>query len=126
LADLIAQVSNRMLHRSEAVIQAALVSETDWVRDLQTFLGQVGPEDTNRLIRAVAIFRDRWGIDNSPLPLGPVPPDYEWEQKLQRIEIERQIAQASLPASVAPQRIDVRVDEPDFGDSPLMNVGWQL
>ncbi len=126
LAAMIYQVRNRMLQRSDAVFQTALVLETDWARDLQTFLGQVDPDDTNRLIRAVAIFRDRWGIDNSPLPLGPLPPDYEWEQKLQRMEIERQIAQASLPASVALQRIHVGMDEPDISDSPLMNVGWQL
>ncbi|MDR7159179.1 MobF family relaxase [Arthrobacter sp. BE255] len=126
LAAMISQVTNRMRRRSEAVVTAAVTSETEWKRDLLTFIGPAGPEDANSLIRTVAIFRDRWGIDHSPLPLGPVPPDYEWEQRLQRTEIERRMSQASHQSSVAPLQIGAWSEELDISDSSLSNVGWQL
>jgi hypothetical protein len=126
LAAMITQVTNRMQRRSDAVVTAALTSETEWKRDLLQSLGPAGLEEANSLIRAVAIFRDRWGLDPSPLPLGPVPADYEWEQKLQRTEIEQLMSQASEQSSAAPQQIGAWLEGRDISDSSLSNVGLQL
>ncbi len=126
LAAMITQVTNRMRRRSDAVVTAALMSETEWKREVLAFLGPVGPEEANSLIRSVAVFRDRWGIDYSPLPLGPVPPGYEWEQKLQRTEIERRMSMSSHQSLVASQQVGAWTEEPDISDSSLINVGWQL
>lgn len=126
LAAMITQVTKRMQRRSDSVVAAALTSEPEWKGELLTFLGPVGPEETNNLIRAVAIFRDRWGHDHSPLPLGPVPADHEWEQKLQRTEIEQLMSQASHQSSGAPQQIGAWLEGLDISDSSLKNAGWQL
>lgn len=126
LAAMTTQVTNRMHRRSDAAVTAALTSEPEWKRELLTFLEPVGPEDTNSLIRAVAIFRDRWGIDHSPLPLGPVPAEHEWEQRLQRTEIEQLMSQASHQSSADPQQIGAWLEGLDISDSSPSNVGWQL
>jgi hypothetical protein len=125
LAGMIRQVADRMRNRSNEVANAALMSEPDWTRDLQRSVGPgAGLEEMNSLIRAVAVFRDRWGISHSALALGPVPSDYEWEQEQQRTEIERLISQISVPPSVDPQQI--RALLPDTRGVGLTGVGWQL
>lgn len=127
LAATITQVTQRMRRRSDLVADEALVLESDWKRDLLQSLGrEIDPEEMNSLIRTVAIFRDRWGIGHSPLALGPLPPDYEWEQRLQRTEIDRLISNASLPLSVAPETIRTWQKSVDISDSSLSNVGLQL
>lgn len=52
---------------------------------------------------ARAAQRDRWGIDDSPLPLGPVPSSYDWEQQEQRASIDRLLDQVVLPFDGGPQ-----------------------
>lgn len=127
LGSMITQVIHRIRRRSDLVADEALVLDSDWKRDLLESLGRdIDPEERNSLIRAVAIFRDRWGIEHSPLALGPMPTDYEWEQKLQRREIDRLISHASLPLSVAPQQIGASVKGAEISDSSLSNVGLQL
>lgn len=127
LTTMITQVAQRMRRRSDLVADEALVLESDWKRELLQSLGrELDPEEMNSLIRTVAIFRDRWGIEHSPLALGPVPPDYEWEQRLQRTEIDRLISHASLPLSVAPEQIGTWQKGVDISGSSLSNVGLQL
>ncbi|MFC0458180.1 MobF family relaxase [Arthrobacter liuii] len=95
LANLMEQVRARIQHRQEQVTQDALVLETDWKHNLLESLPRVvHPEDVLEVLRGVAIFRDRWGIGDSPLPLGPVPADYEWAQQKERASLEQTIDQA--------------------------------
>ena len=125
LAGMIRQVANRMRRRSDEVANTASMLEPEWTRELQRSVGQgVGLQEMNNLIRAVAVFRDRWAIRNSDLALGPTPTDYEWEHKQQRTEIERLISQTSLPPSVDQQQIGALL--PDTRDVGLTNAGWQL
>jgi conjugative relaxase-like TrwC/TraI family protein len=127
LAGLISQVADRIERRSDDVAKAALMQETDWKRDLLQSLGrEVRPEETRRLVRAVALFRDRWGVEDSPLALGPMPQDFEWEQKSQRSSIERLIARAALPSAAVPQQLGAWMEEPRQREASLINVGWQL
>ncbi|WP_284990643.1 MobF family relaxase [Arthrobacter sp. efr-133-TYG-120] len=125
LAGMIRQVADRMRRKSDEVANIALMSEPDWTRDLQRSVGPgASLEEMNSLIRAVAVFRDRWGIRNSVLALGPMPPEYEWEHKQQRTEIEKLISQIGLPPSVDLQQIGAL--RPDTREVGLTNVGWQL
>ena len=124
LAGMLRQVADRMRHRSDEVANAALMSEPDWMRDLQRSAGPgAGLEEMNSLIRAVAVYRDRWGIRNSALALGPIPLDYEWEHKQQRTEIERLMSQTCLQSEDSEQ---FGAWLPDTREVGLTNVGWQL
>ncbi|MET3922417.1 AAA family ATPase [Arthrobacter sp. UYEF20] len=79
LDDMINQVRDRLLQRMDHVTEAAMMQDTEWKRNLLDALGPATrPEDATSLIRRVAIYRDRWGIDDSTLPLGPLPASYEW------------------------------------------------
>ena len=69
--------------------------------------------------------RDRWGIDDSPLPLGPVPAAYEWEQREQRANIDRLVEQAGV-SSPSPVDSPRWTDDPKTWEDRLINVGWQL
>jgi hypothetical protein len=127
LRDMIRQVAERMRRRADDVAQAALLQETEWKQDLLECLGrEVQPEEARRLVREVALFRDWWGVEDSPLALGPLAPDYEWEQKSQRASIERRISQAALPSSATPQQHGAWMEEPRQREASLINVGWQL
>ena len=127
LRDMIRQVAERMQRRADDVAEAALLQETEWKRDLLQCLGrEAEPEQARRLVREVAVFRDRWGVEDSPLALGPVPSDYEWEQQAQRASIEGQISQAAPLASAPPQQLGAWMKAPDQREASLINVGWQL
>lgn len=126
LANMITQVRERIRHRMDHVTMAAMVSDAEWKHNLFEALGPfVTQEGATSVVRRIAIFRDRWGIDDSPLPLGPVPAAYDWEQKEQRVNIDRLVEQAGV-SSLSP------VDSPRWTDGPqkwedrLINVGWQL
>jgi hypothetical protein len=126
LDDLITQVRNRMLNRADEVARAALMLESEWKRNLLTAKGpSVPPEKAADVVRTVATFRDRWGIEDSPLPLGPVPAAYEWDQHLQRSRIQRIIDQAALP-SVDSQNWGLWMEPFVSQEASLINVGWQL
>jgi hypothetical protein len=126
LASMMNQVKERMHQRSERVSFQALTQEPEWKRNLLKTLGSdVQPDDAARAVESVAIFRDRWGIDDSPLPLGPSPADYEWEQQTQRVNIQGLldgIALPSLPHGL-PDTWNVASPSPE---ESLINVGWQL
>jgi hypothetical protein len=108
------------------VTGAAMMQDAEWKRNLlDAFDPDVIPEDATKAIRQIAIYRDRWGIDDSPLPLGPDPVSHEWEQLEQRANIGRLIDQATLP-SVSQLRAPKWFDDPITQEHRLINVGWQL
>jgi hypothetical protein len=126
LAELIDQVRNRIWKRTEAVAMAALLQDAEWKSSMIASVGEAtGGDRSGHLIRDVAIYRDRWGISDSPLPLGPAPADYEWEQLGQRqrlseaIEGARSRSNAAQPAAPA-----MNLPRPQQG--LLTSPGWQL
>ena len=71
--------------------------DTEWKRNLlRDLCAKRELDDTLPVIGRVAIYRDRWGIDDSPLPLGPVPADFEWERKSQYENIQALIVRSSI------------------------------
>ena len=126
LADLIDQVRTRMQHRVDRITRAAMMQDTQWKQSLLDALVRVTlPEDVTNLIRRVAVYRDRWGIDDSALPLGPVPNSHDWEHLEQRAEIDRFIEEAAVPTASQPQT-PKWIEDPTTLDDGLINVGWQL
>jgi conjugative relaxase-like TrwC/TraI family protein len=126
LANMVSQVRVRMQQRMDHVTMAAMVGDAEWKRNLLEALGPfVAQEQATSLLRRIAIYRDRWGIDDSPLPLGPIPAVYEWEQREQRVNIDRLVEQAgvSFPSAVDSPRW---TDDPKTWEARLINVGWQL
>lgn len=126
LANMVSQVRVRMQLRMDHVTMAAMVGDAEWKRNLLAALGPfVTQEETAGVLRRIAIYRDRWGIDDSPLPLGPVPEAYEWEQREQRVNIDRLVEQAGVfsPSAVDSPRC---AEDPKTWEARLINVGWQL
>ena len=126
LTNMITQVRERMQRRTDHVTMAAMMGDVEWKRNLLEALEPfVTQEESTSVLRRVAIYRDKWGIDDSPLPLGPVPAAYEWEQQEERVNIDRLVEQTGVP-SPSP------VDSPTWAGGPkaledaLINVGWQL
>jgi hypothetical protein len=127
LAELVVQVRKRIGERTEAITMAAiLLQDPAWKSSLIASIGgNTGGDESGPLIRDVAIYRDRWGISDSPLPLGPAPADYEWEQLGQRerlneaIEGARSRSNAAQPAASA-MNLDRRPQD------VLTSAGWQL
>ncbi|UKA55167.1 relaxase domain-containing protein [Arthrobacter sp. FW305-BF8] len=126
LTHMVNQVQERIRNRMHHVVRAALTCDTEWKRNLVESLGSdVQPEESHDVVRRVAIYRDRWGVDDSPLPLGPVPAAYEWEQREQRAGIDHVIGPVARPPAVQPQR-QVGIGERVTQAESLINVGWQL
>jgi hypothetical protein len=126
LADMIKQVQSRIQHRTVRITRTALVNDSEWKRNLVDRFGpNVVPDDATNAICHVAIYRDRWGIDDSPLPLGPVPDPHKWEQQQQRTTIDRLVDQAALSSASHPQ-VPTWTNDPAAFEDRLINVGWQL
>ena len=126
LANMITQVRERMQRRTDHVTMAAMVGDAEWKRNLLEALGPfVTQEEATSVLRRIAIYRDRWGIDDSPLPLGPVPAAYEWEQREQRANIDRLVEQTGV-SSPSPVDSPRWTDDPKTWEDRLINVGWQL
>ncbi|WP_437773336.1 MobF family relaxase [Arthrobacter sp. KNU40] len=126
LTDMVSQVADRIKRRADEVSRRALITDPEWKRNLLEILKEVASvDDTVPVISSVAAYRDRWGIDNSPLPLGPIPVDYEWEQKSQYENIRRSIDQTRF-SSVAHHQPGPRVEDSVSRGASLINVGWQL
>ncbi|WP_434326540.1 MobF family relaxase [Paenarthrobacter nicotinovorans] len=124
LAGLLDQVRRRIGNRTEHVANAALLDEPEWTTELRQDIGaEADPFEWAALIREMAMYRDRWGINSAPLPLGPTPADWEWEQRAQWDYLQRAITQAATPE---PGLADVG-NSYEF-DSPisLTSAGWQL
>lgn len=126
LTNTISQVQKRIQRRADKVTFEALMHDSGWKRNLLEALPpNMGAEDKSRAIGAVAIYRDRWGIDDSPLPLGPVPAEYEWERNSQTVCVQ-QLIEAAGSKAVANQQPDMGLDQPPTREASLINVGWQL
>lgn len=124
LAESLDQVRRRIGNRAERVANAALLEEPEWTTELRQDIG-VGtdPFEWAALIRELAVYRDRWGLNSAALALGPTPADREWEQRAQWDFLQRSIGQVATPQ---PALEDVR-NAYEF-DSPisLTSTGWQL
>ncbi|MDD1477903.1 MobF family relaxase [Arthrobacter sp. H16F315] len=126
LADMINQVQDRVQQRIINVARDAMMRNTEWKRALRaTLRPNTLPEHATDIIGQVAIHRDRWGIDDSPLPLGPVPDSYGWEQLEQRARITRLVDQ-SAPSSASHGQASKLLDDPTTWGDRLINVGWQI
>ncbi|MHC6219410.1 MobF family relaxase [Arthrobacter sp. MMS24-S77] len=126
LADMINQVTHKIRQRAKQVASAALTEDTEWKRKLvQTLPPNVTATDTARLVARVAIYRDRWGIDDSALPLGPAPADHDWEQSSQYEHLKRVADRASSQANRQQQPGKWLEDSISRQISPI-SVGWQL
>ncbi|CAN7331713.1 MobF family relaxase [Arthrobacter sp. LjRoot14] len=126
LANMITQVRERMQRRTDHVTKAVMMSDGEWKRNLLEALGPfVTHEEATGVFRRIAIYRDRWDVDDSPLPLGPVPAAYEWEQEEQRASIDRLVEQAGA-SSPSPMESPSWTDDPNTWEDRLINVGWQL
>jgi conjugative relaxase-like TrwC/TraI family protein len=127
LAGMISQVQDRIRQRIDHVTRDAMMCNTEWKRNLLISFGpDVVPEDATDVLRQVAIFRDRWGIDDSPLPLGPEPAPYDWEQKEQRASIDRLLDQAPPRSDASPLQAGTWAVGPTPQEDLLINVRWQL
>lgn len=126
VAGMISQVQDRVQQRMTNVARDGMMRDTEWKRALLDTLGpNTLPEQAMNVIRSVAVYRDRWGIDDSPLPLGPVPDSYDWEQQEQRARIARLVDQAAL-SSTSYSQASKLLDDPITWQDRLINVGWQI
>ncbi|MET3161872.1 UNVERIFIED_ORG: conjugative relaxase-like TrwC/TraI family protein [Arthrobacter sp. UYEF10] len=126
VADVISQIRTRMRDRMERVSRSAIMQDAEWKRNLLVSLGPNAlPEDATRVIRQVALYRERWGIDDSPLPLGPVPASHVWEQLEERASIDRLVDQAAVSPTSRPQTPEW-TNNLNASEERLINVGWQL
>ncbi|MFK4296576.1 conjugative relaxase-like TrwC/TraI family protein [Arthrobacter sp. GAS37] len=126
LASMISQVRMRIQNRADKVTFEALIHDPEWKRNLLGILPKgISADGKSLVIGRVATYRDRWGIDNSPLPFGSVPAEYEWERKSQYDNLQR-IIERTASRSVAHQRSGPRTEDSVAQDVSLINVGWQL
>lgn len=126
LADMINQVQSRIQHRTDHITRTAIVNDSEWKRNVLDALGPASrPQEATNILLQVAMYRDRWGLYDSALPLGPVPASYEREQLGQRANIDRLVDQAALSSPRRPQAPTWTNDPAAFEDR-LINVGWQL
>jgi hypothetical protein len=125
LAEMADQVRERIWQRTETVTMAALIEEFEWKGALLASLGETDGDHSGQLIRDIAVFRDRWGISDTPLPLGPAPANYEWEQRDQRERLQEAIDGAHS-RSVSPQPITNSVNLSLPQQVVLTSTGWQL
>lgn len=124
LAVMLDQVRRRIGNRADRVAKAALLDEPEWARELRRDIGAgADPFESAALIREVAVYRDRWDVTSTDLPLGPAPAGWEWEQRAQSDKLQLAISQSATPQ---PEQKDVR-NLYEF-DSPisLTSTGWQL
>jgi conjugative relaxase-like TrwC/TraI family protein len=126
LTHLIRQVAARMRSRMDHVSREAIMCDTEWKRSLLERMGpDVDPAAAHDVVCRVAIHRDRWGLGDSPLPLGPVPSSFEWEQQEQHACLGRVIGEVAHPP--ATQRQDQAWADASLNlEDRLINVGWQL
>ncbi|MEQ4519288.1 MobF family relaxase [Pseudarthrobacter sp. B907] len=127
LTKMIGQVQKRIQQRTDEVSRAALMQDTEWKRNLLDAFGpDVIPRDAINVIRRAAVYRDRWGIDDSSLPLGPAPAPYDWVQQEQRASIDRLVDRAASPSHASPLHAETWAVGSTAPEQRLINVGWQL
>ncbi|MBT2587822.1 MobF family relaxase [Arthrobacter sp. ISL-95] len=124
LQEILNGVRRRIGNRTNLVTRAALLEEPEWMAALIKDLGaQRDAFELAALVREVAIYRDRWGIFDSPLPLGTAPADWEWEQRSQWEHLQGTVQQASHPVLESPAIVDFNGMQPQ---QSLTSAGWQL
>ncbi|WP_311215144.1 MULTISPECIES: MobF family relaxase [unclassified Arthrobacter] len=124
LAVLMAQVRRRIGNRAEHVANAVLLDHPEWATLLRKDIeAGADPFESAAMLRDVAVYRDRWGVNSAALALGPTPADWEWEQRAQWDHLRQEITQAATPE---PGLTDV--GNLHGFDSPisLTSAGWQL
>ncbi|GAA3278663.1 MobF family relaxase [Paenarthrobacter aurescens] len=124
LTVLLDQVRRRIGNRAEHVANAVLRDEPEWAKLLRKDIeAGADPFESAAMLRDVAVYRDRWGVNSAALALGPTPADWEWEQRAQWDHLRQEITQAATPE---PGLTDVG-NLYEF-DSPisLTSTGWQL
>ncbi|MDQ0769509.1 conjugative relaxase-like TrwC/TraI family protein [Pseudarthrobacter defluvii] len=125
LAEMIEQVKARISQRIETVNVAALTGDPEWKRALLEAVGESSSCETWQLVRDVAVFRDRWALPDSPLPLGLPPADYECEQIAQRELLSQAIDNAH--SRVIPPHPGTSSRELHFPQQVVLtSAGWQL
>ncbi|MHA7199229.1 MobF family relaxase [Arthrobacter alkaliphilus] len=123
LGVMITQVTERIKRRATNVLNAAMMQDTEWKRNL---MQNLAPQDlTDTVVGKVALYRDRWGIDDSPLPLGPVPADHEWERKSQ-YELLHGFIDQTASRALSVQLPGLWTGPVACRDVDLMNVSWQI
>ncbi|MFJ6536774.1 MobF family relaxase [Paenarthrobacter sp. NPDC091711] len=105
LKETLDQVRRRIGNRTDHVAMAALLEEPEWKTALINELDPLSDGFENAaLIREVAVYRDRWGIHDSPLVLGAVPANWEWEQRSQWEHLQGIVHGAPIGAGAARHR----------------------
>ncbi len=123
LAAMVDQVRQRIRRRTDAVTMAAMTEDFEWKNSLIDSLGSAG--SSRQLIRDIALFRDRWGISDSPLPLGAPPSEHEWEQRSHRERLQDAIdAAKNAPSALSPTSSSENM--PHSQQVVLTSAGWQL
>lgn len=122
LAEMVDQVRERIRRRTDSVTVSAMTEDLEWKRVLAASLGS---SEASHLIRDVALFRDRWGILDSPLPLGAIPADYEWEQHGHRERLQEAIDE-TRDRQRSPQPATSAANLPGSQQTVLTSAGWQL
>lgn len=111
VAALLEQVEHRLSQRTAVVASRALALDHPWKRTLvQQLQAANNPNATMRLLQEVALFRDRWGVIDETLPLGPQPSWEDIQMTNHRRRIETSIAEAvrattNHPSPAAPLQI---------------------
>lgn len=123
LAEMVAQVRERIRKRTDTITMAAMTEDFEWKDSLIDSLGR--GEGSGQLVRDIALFRDRWGISDSPLPLGAPPSDHEWEQRGHRERLQDAMDAAkndlnTLPPSSSSENMA------HSQQVVLTSAGWQL
>ncbi|KQQ80975.1 MobF family relaxase [Arthrobacter sp. Leaf137] len=123
LATLVEQVRHRIRQRTENVMMAALTEEPEWKHCLASLVGSGAV--SGELIGEIAVYRDRWGVLQPDLLLGPKPADYEWEQQTHWARLQLAIEGTRGRIGTA-QPASTVVDVPLGGPALLTTAGWQL
>ncbi|NWL29143.1 conjugal transfer protein [Paenarthrobacter ureafaciens] len=124
LKETLDQVRRRIGNRTDLVARAALLEEPEWKTALAAELeAHADAFENTSLIREVAVYRDRWGIRDSPLPLGTAPADWEWEQRSQWEHLQVAVQKASKPLLEPTAIVDFNVTT---NQQSLTSAGWQL
>jgi conjugative relaxase-like TrwC/TraI family protein len=127
LIDLMNQVEKRMTRRAATVAGRAAEADLPWKRHLfnQLQIAGAAAESWNRVLREVAIFRDRWDVTDQNLPLGTQPAWEELQMTHHRDRILASIAASrnrglddamvgNRLVGSQPQRASAQYDGPQF------------
>jgi hypothetical protein len=123
LQEMIDRVRSRTASRRARVAGDALATRPAWVRTLHATAG--GAVDAQRwaaVVGDIAAYRDRWDIEATADPLGPVPATFEWEQTQEHDQLQRQIQSMLQSTSRMAGRSEPAMPAP-IVHKPLIGVG---